>query len=57
MVVTAFPILSPDQSGLSPRDQFRIARTKLLGMPFSEFEGGILDQLDRVWGPYGMDIA
>ena len=24
-------------------------------MPFSEFAGGILDQLDRVWGPYGMD--
>ena len=55
MVVTAFPILSPDPSGLSPREQFRIARTKLLGMPFSEFAGGILDQLDRVWGPYGMD--
>lgn len=55
MVVTAFPILSPDRSGLPPREQFRIARTRLLGMPFSEFERGILDQLDRVWGPYGME--
>ena len=55
IVVTAYPIETPDRSGLAPRDQFRAGRAAMLARPFAEYEAGILEQLDKVWGPYGMD--
>ncbi len=54
-VVTAYPIETPDRSGLSPREQFRAGRATMLARPFAEYEAAILSQLDKVWGPYGMD--
>lgn len=56
-VLTAYPIETPDRSGLSPREQFRVGRTAMLARPFAEYEAAILTQLDKVWGPYGMDPA
>ncbi|MDE0349842.1 MAG: NAD(P)-binding protein [Gammaproteobacteria bacterium] len=56
-VVTAYPIETPDRSGLSPREQFRVGRAAMLARPFAEYEAAILSQLDKVWGPYGMDAA
>ena len=56
-VVTAYPIETPDQSGLSPREQFRVGRATMLARPFAEYEAAILAQLDKVWGPYGMDAG
>ena len=56
-VVTAYPIETPDRSGLPPREQFRVGRAAMLARPFAEYEAAILDQLDKVWGPYGMDAA
>ena len=55
MVVSAFPVLTPDRSGLSPRDQFRVGRATMLAKPFADYETMIMEQLDKVWGPYGMD--
>ncbi len=56
-VVTAYPIETPDGSGLSPREQFRVGRATMLARPFAEYEAAILAQLDKVWGPYGMDAG
>ena len=56
-VVTAYPIETPDRSGLSPREQFRVGRAAMLARPFAEYEAAILAQLDKVWGPFGMDVA
>ena len=56
-VVTAYPIVTPDGSGLSPREQFRVGRAAMLAKPFREYETAILEQLDKVWGPYGMDAG
>ena len=51
---------APNQ-GLTARQQFKIGQTKLLQMPFSEFEARIRDELDRMLGPGGFssgrDIA
>ena len=57
IVVTAYPIETPDRSGLAPRDQFRAGRAAMLARPFAEYEAGILEQFDKVWGPYGMDAG
>ena len=55
IVMTAFPIETPDASGLPPREQFRVGRARMLARPFAEYESAILSQMDKVWGPYGMD--
>jgi len=51
---------APNQ-GLTARQQFRAGQAKLLQMPFSEFEGRIRDELDRMLGAGGFssmrDIA
>ena len=42
MVVTAYPIETPDGSGLAARDQFRAGRAAMLARPFAEYEAAIL---------------
>jgi spermidine dehydrogenase len=47
----------PVAPGFDARTQFRLGRSKLLGMTFADFEAGIRDELDRMLGPGGFAAA
>lgn len=47
----------PTSPGLPQNDQFRAGRATLLDMPYEAFETKIVDQLSRMFGPYGFDAA
>jgi spermidine dehydrogenase len=47
----------PVAPGFDARTQFRLGRSKLLGMEFREFEAVIGDELDRMVGPGGFSSA
>ena len=48
---------APTGPGLSPQEQFRVGRFELLDTPFELFERKIRDQLNRILGPGGFDVA
>lgn len=48
---------TPNQPGLPARDQHRMGRMELLGMPFEEIEGRIRDELQRQLGAGGFDAG
>ena len=48
---------TPNQPGLSTRDQHRMGRMELLNTPFETFERQIRDQLGRMLGGGGFDPA
>ena len=55
IVLSVFFNNTPDGSGLPARDQFRVGRANMLQKSFADYEQAILEQLEAVWGPYGMD--
>lgn len=61
MVLHLVHVAGAPNQGLSARQQFKVGQTKLLQMPFSEFEARIRDELDRMLGAGGFasgrDIA
>ena len=61
MVLHLVHVAGAPNQGLTARQQFKVGQSKILQMPFSEFEARIRDELDRMLGPGGFasgrDIA
>jgi len=52
-----FMLRTPCSPGLPRRDQYRLGRAELMETPFETFERNIRDQLQRMLGPSGLDVA
>jgi spermidine dehydrogenase len=52
-----FMLRTPCSPGLPRRDQYRMGRAELMTTPFAVFERNIRDQLQRMLGPAGLDVA
>jgi spermidine dehydrogenase len=52
-----FMLRTPCKPGLDQREQNRAGRRELLDTPFATFERNIRDQLNRMLGPAGFDVA
>jgi spermidine dehydrogenase len=52
-----FMLRTPCKPGLPMRDQYRAGRAELLRTPFTTFERNVRDQLGRMLGSAGFDLA
>jgi spermidine dehydrogenase len=52
-----FMLRTPCSPGLSRRDQYRLGRSELMTTTFDVFERNIRDQLQRMLGSAGLDVA
>ena len=55
MPITLIRVPVPEETGMSPRDQFREGRGELLAAEFEEFETAVHEQLNGMYGAHGFD--